>query len=481
MHPVSRDPKVVQPAKPKIMHRQRCLKALLPALLLVSLAPTSQAQRAQTLQTEREYLARANASIEKHRKGDAVLTFLDQQGRPLRGLKITAEQTTQDFLFGNLLFELARTGTADIAREEIFKQRFKDLFNLGVLPFYWSAYESAPGKPAWENRQRIADWCRSNGITCKGHPLGWTHPAGTPDWFQKLPEQEAWDVYKARILNTVAGFRGAIDSWDVVNEPITTVPMDFVIGDTAAPDHRIAEGSRYNVSGIRLDQVVPWVEKSFRWAHQANPEGDFILNEFNQEVDPAVRQRFQDLVQELQRRNVPLTGIGMQAHEPREAWISPVALYATLDQYASLNLPIHITEFIPQSSGKKITGGWRQGTWTPEAQADFAVQFYTLAFGHPTVASINWWGLSDADIWLEGGGLLDKDYRPKPVYNRLRKLIREDWMTRGVAVSTNDQGIAQFRGFFGKYELKVTRADGSIKRLEIHLRENEANRWEFRI
>jgi endo-1,4-beta-xylanase len=355
------------------------------------------------------------------------------------------------------------------------------LFNYGVLPFYWSAYEPTPGRPRWQDNLRVAAWCADGGIVCKGHPLGWTHPAGTPNWFLDLPPEDAWDVYKARILNTVAGFRGVIDSWDVVNEPVNTVPLDHVIGDTAAVDHRIAEGARYDVRGITLDAVVPWVEKSFRWAFQANPSGDFILNDYNQEVVPEVRERFYRLVRELQRRDVPLTGIGIQAHEPRERWISPVELYETLDQYTALDLPIHITEFIPQSSGKEITGGWRTGRWTEAAQAEFAMQFYTLAFGHPSVASITWWGLSDASIWLDGGGLLDREYRPKPVYERLRALIREEWMTRNLTISTDDEGVARFRGFFGKYEVQMPRPDGSIERIEIHLRQGEANQWDFRM
>jgi hypothetical protein len=44
------------------------------------------------------------------------------------------------------------------------------------------------------------------------------------------------------------------------------------------------------------------------------------------------------------------------------------------------------------------------GRWTEAAQAEFAVQFYSLAFGHPSVVSITWWRLADASIWLEGGG-----------------------------------------------------------------------------
>jgi hypothetical protein len=54
-------------------------------------------------------------------------------------------------------------------------------------------------------------------------------------------------------------------------------------------------------------------------------------------------------------------------------------------------------------------------------------------------------------------------------------------MTRDLTVSTDDEGVARFRGFFKKYEVQVTRPDGSIERIEIHHRQGEANQWEFRI
>jgi hypothetical protein len=119
--------------------------------------------------------------------------------------------------------------------------------------------------------------------------------------------------------------------------------------------------------------------------------------------------------------------------------------------------------------------------WTADAQADYAEQFYLLAFSHPSVATINWWGLSDADIWLEGGGLLDKNYQPKPVYNRLMKLIKEDWMTKGIELATDNAGQATFRGFHGNYQVIAILPDGRRKTLTLHLRDNEENRWDFRL
>jgi endo-1,4-beta-xylanase len=103
-----------------------------------------------------------------------------------------------------------------------------------------------------------------------------------------------------------------------------------------------------------------------------------------------------------------------------------------------------------------------------------------LCFGHPAVASINWWGLSDRNIWLPGGGLIDAEYRPKPVYERLRHLIREEWTTR-LDTKTNPDGSVSFRGFYGDYDVTLETADGRVQRYGINVRQDEENRWRFTV
>ena len=424
---------------------------------------------------EKEYLAKARHNIEAYRKSDAVLVFVDAKGEPVKNVKVEINQVSQDFRFGNLAFELVNKESGKMYKEEEFKERFKALFNFAIFPFYWSAYESSPGKPQWQRNQAVLEWCLANGITCKGHPLGWTGQYGTPKWLLDLPEQTATDLYKARIYNNVIGYKGKIDVWDVVNEPVNTIPWEVALKDKENSDEL-----RYNAKKFGIEQIAPWVEQSYKWAYDANPDGHFILNEYFTLAIPEIRDRFYDLLKELKKRNTPIGGIGIQAHEPREMWFSPVEMYKTFDLYSEFNLPIHITEFIPQSAGKDITG-WRTGKWTEETQAEFAEQFYTLAFGHPSVASITWWGFSDRDIWLEGGGLLDKEYNPKPVYNRLMKLIKEDWMTKNIQVKTDKNGQAAFRGFFGNYNIVVTKPDGSKQTIEVHLAENGTNFWKLEL
>ncbi len=154
----------------------------------------------------------------------------------------------------------------------------------------------------------------------------------------------------------------------------------------------------------------------------------------------------------------------------------------TLDAVQGVGLPVQITEFEPQSSGKPITGGWRQGTWTEEAQAECAEQMYRLAFGHPAVEAINWWGFSDRAVWQPGDGLLTAEYEPKPVYRRLERLITQEWRTRTTA-QTDANGEIAFRGFYGRYSVELRSADGSTQAFSLLLskKPGQENRFRFTV
>jgi GH35 family endo-1,4-beta-xylanase len=270
------------------------------------------------------------------------------------------------------------------------------------------------------------------------------------------------ELLLGRVAREVSRFAGTIDIWDVVNEPVNCRSWNNI-------------GARDYIQEP-IEAIAPYVEKAFRAAHRANPKAHLILNEFNTIARPSVRDRFCRLVEELKRRGTPISGLGIQAHEPRQHWYPPKEVLATFDRLASFGYPLHITEFIPQSGGKEITGGWRRGRWTEGTQAEYAEQLFRLSFGHPAVASINWWGLSDRQIWLPGGGLLTKELEPKPVYNRLRKLVHEEWKTR-LETRTGAVGTVKFRGFYGTYRVTITTAEGKTHTSTHTLRKGTRNEW----
>lgn len=423
--------------------------------------------------TREQVLQQATANVETYRKSDALIRFADQEGEPIEGIEVRVEQLTRDFLFGAILFDLVWDGEMDEDREALLKERFSGLFNLAILPFYWESYESQAGHPRWDLIEPALQWCMEQGITCKGHPLIWTHEVGIPGYILDLSPKDAETMLQARIIENVIGFRDRITLWDVVNEPVNTV--SWIAGHADR-----SREQRYR-NDIPLPELADWVEQAYKTAYRANPDNQYILNEFKQMADPKIRQRFHNFTEILLERGTPIQGLGLQAHEPRDEWFDPVEVWNTLEQYASFGLPLHITEFSPQSTGAPITGGYRTGQWTPETQAAFTEEMYRIWFGHPAVASINWWGISDANAWLPGAGFLDESLGTKPAYDVLHRLIKEEWTTPPLEATTDLDGTIQFRGFHGKYRLVATLPSGTTRQFEIHLSSDGPHDWRLEI
>ena len=465
---------------------------LLLAISLTFLASGPLSQGAQQTPTdvtavEAQYREQANKNIQAYRMGDAVIEFRTNDGSPITRAEVRIDQQTQDFLFGNLAFDLATQGRgpADPRERALWERRFLDVFNLAVLPFYWNSYEQEPGKPRWKDMEPVIAWCRANGVTIKGHPLSWGDTL--PPWLSKFPENTLDSLLASRILTNTSGFAGQISVWDVVNEPIHQVPFGM---SRAKP--------------YTLSEAADAIEKALRWAHTGDPNATLVVNEYDvvsnlwlDDMQPprvtrpyksyhpvgatSPRETFVRLIQEVDRRGVPKYDIGLQTHEPEFDWFRPQDFWDTIDAVAKLGHRVHITEMIFPSNGKSITGGWRTGNWTREAQADYGEQMYRIAFGHPAVESINYWGISDRGIWRDEGGWIDRDYRPKPIYDRLRGLIRGDWMTRNLTLKTDDSGVVRFRGFYGTYRATVRTVDGAEQSVQLHMSRDQEPRWTFRL
>jgi GH35 family endo-1,4-beta-xylanase len=362
---------------------------------------------------EDEIVAATKAAIEKRRKADAKVRIVDAGGRPLSGVHVSVEQTAHEFLFGCNIYMFDRCkGEGENAA---YKKRFAEMFNYATVGFYWRWYESERGNPHYDYTDKVVAWCREHGIRMKGHPLLWGEEAGVPPWSQGQPSP---DVQRQRVEDIIGRYHGKIDFWEVVNEPS-------------------------HATGVKIDQP-------YRWARQADPRAYLIVNDYYVLADGC--PRFFRLLTAAKQSGVPFDGIGVQAHEPRTMRFPLDRVQETLDEYAALGKELHITEFTPTSSGQKIVGGSGDGVWDEAAQADYAVKFYRVCFAHPAVRAITWWDLSDQGSWLPGGGMLRADLSPKPVYQRLRQLIHNEWKTRASGV-TDAAGRFDFRGFLGTYRL----------------------------
>ena len=79
---------------------------------------------------------------------------------------------------------------------------------------------------------------------------------------------------------------------------------------------------------------------------------------------------------------------------------------------------------------------------------------YRILFADPNIKAITGWDFADG-AWLNApSGLVTKDNRCKPAYNKLLSLVKGEWWTKGEFIRTNADGIASIKGTKGTYELE---------------------------
>ena len=364
---------------------------------------------------EDSLLKETDELIKINRMGFCKITVYDENDKPLPSVSVTIDQIEHDFLFGCNIYMFDKFDTAQ--ENSIYKEKFRELFNYATVPFYWSSFEYTKGDPNYKEIDNIVEWAKIFNIKLKGHPLLWDSEPGIPPWSDGQPPTI---VQKERVTNIIQRYVGKIDVWEVVNEPS-------------------------HLLGIKINEP-------HKWARAANSSAYLIINDF--EVLANGYPNFYELLKNAKDEGVPYDAVGIQAHEPQDMAFPLNQVYNIIETYANLGKDIHITEFTPQSSGNKVTGSNWRNIWDEDQQADYAEKFYRVCFSHPSVSAISWWDLCDKKAWREGGGMLRSDLSPKPVYNKIKNLIKNEWKT-SLQGLTDASGSFNFKGYYGKYKISI--------------------------
>ena len=381
-----------------------------------------------------QILNQADARIEKHRKGDAVLRLFGPDGKPLSDLlTVNIAQTRHKFLFGCNIFKLSRCRTPE--DNAAYEKHFAAMLNFATLPFYWWNYERQEGKPDDARTEEIVRWCKVNNVTTKGHPLAWNW--GEQKWLPEEPE-EAMKLQFKRIERCVRRFKNDIDIWDVVNEAT----------------HYDRDKAKQNVpkltEAIRRMGVGEYVRQAFKTARKANPKATLLINDYR--TDPAYADKvISQLVDDDSQALYDV--IGIQSHMHGGCWPAG-RTWQVCQSFAKFGKPLHFTE-TTIVSGPRTKQGWNTTPEGEKRQAEKVAEFYSVLFSHPAVEAITWWDFTDQGAWQRApAGFLRKDMTPKPAYDQLERLIKDKWWTRTRTTLTRG-GRARFRGFFGQYKVST--------------------------
>jgi endo-1,4-beta-xylanase len=389
-----------------------------------------------------QLVEQARERIRRERWYNVRLVIKAAPGVSLAGARVTVTLTRHAFRFGCNGFGL--TTIADRGLGRAYEERFAALLNYATLPFYWGSYEPQRGVTRESALRQMAAFCQERHIATKGHPLAWHEVF--PAWAQQLDDAEVLDALRQRVRALVSGFRGLVDTWDVVNEATVSARYDNAVGRWAAQKG-----------------AAPMVAELLRIAHIANPQAELLYNDFNLRAP-----EYRALVQALVDAQAPLHALGLQSHMHVQTW--PLEeTWKLCENYARWGLPLHFTELTILSGRAKDPNDkdWHtvHTDWptTPEGEAGqlrYGEALYTLLYSHPAVEAITWWDFSDHQAWQGApAGLLRADMSPKPLYERLQQLIWGEWATHAQGIIGQDETFVA-RCAAGEHQVEVITPSG---------------------
>jgi len=412
-----------------------------------------------------EALSLAKRNIRTHRMGPRTVRFVDRQGKPRAGLPVEIIQQSSDFPVGDNLWSLDahwRNGRWDGSLARAWRSRYEDIFNAANCLSYWTERPRNDGAKTEEHQgdwrldgfAAMVDWVTSRGMLAKGHPLFWSIPKCVPDWVQRYDYDTQMKFAEVRVRNIVARFRGRVKIYDAVNEPM----WEAAFKDLAKRDwpHMTP-----------IQDIADYIEPVLRWCRAEDPDATFLVNDYgmcatddrtlkgsdgSDVTASSQRARYIQLFNELADRGTPADGVGLQGHT---GWVPHRLQYHVFDQmHTGTGLPVHITEFWARTHELRAKGTMPDHE-IDLLHAEYVANTLTVAFGHPGVEAFFFWGLmGDAIDWKDNGG-----NDPKPAYDRVRQLLREEWRTAASA-TTDAQGCVTFDGFFGGYTARFPVSPG---------------------
>ena len=300
---------------------------------------------------------------------------------------------------------------------ELIKQQFSSITPENAMKM--GPIHPEKNRYNWQDADAILAFGQNNGIKVRGHTLCWHNQ--TPRWFftdslgAQVSREELLARLKQHITDVMTRYKGKIYAWDVVNEAVP---------DTGKGIYR--ESKFYQIIG------EDYIQKAFEYAHAVDPEAKLFYNDYNTE-SAVKREKIYQLVKKLKEKNVPIHGVGLQAHwsifEPTQA-----ELEKSITQFADLGLAVQITELdvsvYPKEHERREKRDTDKSEFTPEMEqkqiAHYKMIFDTFRKYKGTVTGVTFWNVSDKSTWLDNFPvpnrkdyplLFDQNYKPKKAFD----------------------------------------------------------------
>ena len=344
----------------------------------------------------------------------------------LLALSLIAGSMTASAQWGRAADYAAGPGLKDNVSDEAQMAIIKKQYNSVTAENDWKPGMIHPKEGVWnfERADKIANFCRENGIKMRGHCLCWHSQFA--DWMfvdkkgKPVKKEVFYERLREHIHTVVNRYKDVVYAWDVVNE---------AIADGGSPRHG-QEPNPYRQSRHYQLCGDEFIAKAFEFAREADPDALLFYNDYST-VDPGKRERIYEMVKKMKEAGVPIDGIGMQGHYniyfPDEELLDKA-----ITRFSEIVSHIHITELDLRTNTE--SGGqlaFSRGEAKPLAgymqtlqEDQYARIFKVLRRHKDVIDNVTFWNLSDEDSWLGANNHplpFDENYKAK----RSLRIIRD--------------------------------------------------------
>ncbi|MGD0351160.1 MAG: endo-1,4-beta-xylanase [Verrucomicrobiota bacterium] len=337
-----------------------------------------------------------------------------------------------DFLIGSALKESQFDGD-DPKETALIKAQFNSISPANLLK--WEAVHPGLDSYNFAPADRYVEFGVENHMFIVGHVLIWHNQ--TPRWVFQDGQGNPVDRntllarMRAHIFAVVGRYKGKIGGWDVVNEALD-------------------EGGRLRQSPWFKIIGEDYIAKAFEFAHEADPNAQLYYNDYSLE-NSSKRLGAIALIQKLRSQGIPVAGVGLQGHYKLN-WPSTMQLDQTIEAFAQIGVKVNLTEldmdvlppatrsqaaditmnFALQAKLNPYTNGLPDSIQQNLAKR-YADLFAVLVKHHKDVNRVTFWGVTDADSWLNNWPvrgrtayplLFDRNCQPKPAFDAVIQTAR---------------------------------------------------------
>jgi len=285
----------------------------------------------------------------------------------------------------------------------------------------WEEIQPALTDFEFTNPDAVLARARANGQMFRCHTL---------TWHSQLPAFVAngtWTrdtlaaVIVAHITNVMTHYRGLCYAWDVVNEALN-------------------DNGTFRNSVFFRTLGTDFIPLSFAAASRADPSARLYYNDFNLETSPRKAAAAVRIVQLVQAANIPIHGLGFQAHFRVGQTPNRTSLIATQNLFTTLGLEVAFSELdiahlsLPPNST------------SIQRQSDDYVTVVSACLAVPKCVGITLWQFTDKYSWIPSTfpGLGDaclytSNFTKKPAYSAVSSFLQSV-----VATAAPAQGTGRF-------------------------------------